>query len=51
MGIAAGHTWTIGNNLSTSQVRIYATGIMQGGESGNDVSFRSVFQPMGNFTT
>ena len=51
MGIAAGHTWTIGNNLVNNLRYGYTRqAFTQGGDSsGNDVSFRFVFQPNGQF--
>lgn len=48
-GLAAGHSWTIGNNL-VNNVRYGFTrqAFTQGGDSsGNDISFRFVFQPTG----
>ena len=48
-GLAAGHTWTIGNNWVNSLRYGYTRqGFTQGGDStGNDISFRFVFQPNG----
>ena len=46
-GIAAGHTWTIGNNLVNNLRYGYTRqAFTQGGDSdGNDIGFRFVFQP------
>jgi hypothetical protein len=48
-GLAAGHTWTIGNNLVNNARYGYTRqAFTQGGDSfGNDISFRFVFQPNG----
>jgi hypothetical protein len=48
-GLAAGHTWTIGNNWVNSFRYGYTRqAFTQGGDSnGNDISFRFVFQPNG----
>ena len=46
-GIAAGHTWTIGNNwVNNLRYGYTRQAFTQGGDStGNDISFRFVFQP------
>jgi hypothetical protein len=48
-GIAAGHTWTIGNNIVNNFRYGYTRqAFTNGGDSnGNDVDFRFVFQPNG----
>jgi hypothetical protein len=52
-GIAAGHTWTIGQNWVNSFRYGYTRqAFSQGGDSsGNDISFRFVFQPNGQTHT
>lgn len=46
-GIAAGHTWTIGNNwVNNFRYGYTRQAFTQGGDSnGNDIAFRFVFQP------
>ncbi len=46
-GIAAGHNWTIGNNwVNNLRYGFTRQAFTQGGDSnGNDIRFRSVFQP------
>ena len=46
-GLAAGHTWTIGNNwVNNFRYGFTRQAFTQGGDSfGNDIRFRSVFQP------
>jgi hypothetical protein len=48
-GIAAGHTWTIGDNwVNNFRYGFTRQAFTQGGDSfGNDVAFRFVFQPNG----
>ena len=48
-GLAAGHTWTIGNNwVNNFRYGFTRQAFTQGGDSsGNDISFRFVFQPNG----
>jgi hypothetical protein len=48
-GIAAGHTWTIGNNwVNSARYGYTRQAFTSGGDSnGNDISFRFVFQPNG----
>jgi Carboxypeptidase regulatory-like domain len=48
-GLAAGHTWTIGNNwVNNFRYGYTRQAYTQGGDSsGNDVDFRFVFQPTG----
>jgi len=48
-GIAAGHTWTIGNNwVNNIRYGFTRQAFTQGGDSsGNDISFRFIFQPNG----
>jgi hypothetical protein len=48
-GIAAGHTWTIGNRwVNNFRYGLTRQAFTQGGDSfGNDISFRFVFQPTG----
>jgi hypothetical protein len=48
-GLAAGHTWTIGSNwVNNLRYGFTRQAFTQGGDSsGNDISFRFVFQPTG----
>jgi hypothetical protein len=48
-GLAAGHTWTIGNHwVNNLRYGFTRQAFTQGGDStGNDISFRFVFQPNG----
>jgi hypothetical protein len=52
-GLAAGHTWTIGNHLVNNFRYGYTRqAFSEGGDStGNDISFRFVFQPNGEAHT
>ncbi|HXM99750.1 MAG TPA: carboxypeptidase-like regulatory domain-containing protein [Candidatus Dormibacteraeota bacterium] len=52
-GIAAGHTWTIGNNwVNNFRYGYTRQAFSVGGDSfGNDISFRFVFQPTGQTHT
>ncbi len=47
-GLAIGHTWTHGNIVNSARYGFTRQAFTQGGDStGNDVSFRFVFQPNG----
>jgi hypothetical protein len=52
-GLAAGHTWTIGNNwVNNLRYGYTRQAFTQGGDSsGNDIAFRFVFQPNGETHT
>jgi len=52
-GLAVGHTWTIGNNwVNNLRYGFTRQAFSQGGDStGNDISFRFVFQPNGQTHT